>query len=398
MKRANILLISFFVSYIAIAQSNFKPGYIITNTYDSIIGLIDFRTDIMNSQVCRFKADEKAEVVLYYPGSITKYRFINEGKYYISHSINIDNKTQQVFLEYLVSGIMNLYFYKDPVSYQEYYFFEDENGTMLQITKKPDEIVDMKFRTDQRYIGTLNYLFIDYPTIQKNINTNSFNRGSMINFTKEYHNLTCTTGEECIEFENNYKKHFIKFNFSIYGGLQIFNYNFKENELAVFGSTNYLFPMIGGQFSITDPRFAKSLSLLADVSFSNIKGRGEYNDGISVYKKYKFDAITTIGRLNLRFTYPSGNIRPVVECGLSYYHLFNRSSSMYSEESQSSINTNLKDNYLLPRASCMGFNCGMGLNYLIADDRALFCRFSFEQFSNSNLIQSGQLKLGIIFK
>jgi len=397
MKYAYIILLSLFIHFFATAQNNFRQGYIITNTNDSITGWIDFRTDLLNSHVCRFKPAEKAEVELYYPGSIAKYRFINEGKYYVSRSITVDNQVQQVFLEYLVSGIMNLYYYKDPVSEQDYYFFENENGDMLPVTKKPDELVDMKIKTDQRYIGTLIYLFNDYPAIRKEVNSTSFNRGSMIRLTKEYHTLACTTGEKCIDFENDYKKQFIKLKFSIYAGLQIINYELKEKELAVFGSTSSLFPVIGGQLGISNPRLSNSFSLLADVSFSGIKGEGEQNDGQVVYKKYKVDALTAIGRLNVLYTYPSGKFRPIAECGLSYYRLFNRSSSLYQEVCTLPITAEVTDNYLLPNSFFVGFNFGTGFNYRMGNDRFLFCRLSFEQVNSTNVIQCGQLKFGIIF-
>ncbi len=43
----------------------------------------------------------------------------------------------------------------------------------------------------------------------------------MIEFTTQYHNMTCTTGEECIIFTNDYKNKFLNFDFEVYSGLNI---------------------------------------------------------------------------------------------------------------------------------------------------------------------------------
>ena len=398
MKYAYILFLSLFISLIVNAQNNFKSGYIITNTNDSVAGLIDFRTDETNSQVCRFKVDEKAPLQLFYPGSIAKYRFINEGKYYVSHSITIDNEILQVFLEYLVSGMMNLYYYKKPLSEQEYYFFEGEKGEMIPVTKKPDEIVNMKLVSDRHYIGTLNYIFNNYPTIQKDINSTLFDRGSMIKLTKEYHALTCTTGEECIDFENDYKKTYVLLKFSIYGGIQVNNYIFYDKLLEFFEPATSLTPVIGGQLRISSPRWIKSLSLLADLSFFSIKGEKDYiNSELTNYRKYKFNTFTTALRINALFSYPSGKFRPVVEGGLSFYINAVKYSSLYTETNFVPIFFNTIDNYSLPKTSLWGFNCGTGFDYLIGNDRSLFCRLSVEQVTNFNVIKSAQLKLGLTF-
>ena len=398
MKQVYILFLSLLSSFVAVAQNNFKPGYIITNMNDSIIGLIDFRTDEANSQVCNFKENEKAPVKSYYPGDIAKYRFINEGKYYVSHSITIDNQTYKVFLEFLISGMMNLYYHKSPFSGQEYYFFENEKQEMIPITKKPDEIVNMRIVNDLQYIGILSYLFYNYPTIIEDINSTFFNKGSMVKIVKKYHALTCTTGEECIDFENDYKRQYIKFKFSLYGGFRINKYTFKDEELIIFGSTSSLFPMIGGQINISSPRLTNLINLIIDFSLSGIKGEKDLaHDELIEYKKYKFNALSTTERVNLMLTYPFGKFSPVIEAGISHYALFNRSSSYYFELQSGVLNIIDKVNYLLPNSFSIGFNCGTGFDYLIANDHFLFCRLSFEKVSNINIISSIQFKLGITF-
>lgn len=109
MKYIIILFLTFCTGISLYAQSNYKQGYIITNENDTINGLIDFRTDRANSNVCKFKKSEKSDEQVFHPGEILGYRFIKEMKYYVSRTVEIDKIKQTVFLEYLVQGI------KDPI-------------------------------------------------------------------------------------------------------------------------------------------------------------------------------------------------------------------------------------------------------------------------------------------
>ncbi len=379
------------------AQSNFKQGYIITNDHDSIIGLIDFRTDTQNSHFCRFKQSEKSPEQIYYPGDIFSYRFIDEGKYYVSHTIVIDGVSQKVFLEYLINGMMNLYYYYDSENNLSYYFFENENKELVSITKKEDIIEDNRLKKDTKYIGVLSYVFKDYPTIKKDLNNTSFSRSSMIHLVKEYHELTCSPGDVCVDFENDYKKHYVNFDFSIYGGVQVQNYSFKTKNYYEydFDQTKSLSPIVGGAVGISLPRFAKSMSVVFDVALSILKGESESTTNFT-YKKYEFNACNLTGRINLKYSYPSGKYRPTIEAGMSIYKFFDMSGSLYTESRIVAMtNRFTKDEILFP-SLFSGFNCAIGLDRIIKNN-AIFFRISYEKVSHDDAIQAGLLKMGYTF-
>ena len=64
------------------AQTNPKPGYIITNNGDTIRGNIDFRTNEKLLKQCEFWANGGNEDTTYKPGDIEGFRFDNGGKYF----------------------------------------------------------------------------------------------------------------------------------------------------------------------------------------------------------------------------------------------------------------------------------------------------------------------------
>ena len=103
----SLILLS--IACIAHAQSDFRPGYIVTNEFDTITGLVDYRSDLVNMKVCSFKKTEASVTENYYPGDIYGY-WIDEGKYYVSKVItekaitDVQEKYHAVFMEYLVDG------------------------------------------------------------------------------------------------------------------------------------------------------------------------------------------------------------------------------------------------------------------------------------------------------
>ena len=71
------------------AQTNPKSGYVITNTGDTIRGIIDFRSNEKLSKQCMFWANGGSESKTYKPGDIEGFRFDN-GKYFVTRRLNVE--------------------------------------------------------------------------------------------------------------------------------------------------------------------------------------------------------------------------------------------------------------------------------------------------------------------
>ncbi len=110
MKNLLLLLLASFFSLTSYSQRNYQEGYVIPLQGDTLRGWIDFRSDKLNSTTCTFKADLTAQEREYYPKDIYGYRYLNDGKFYVSKEIEIDGVKKNVFLEFLLEGIENLYY------------------------------------------------------------------------------------------------------------------------------------------------------------------------------------------------------------------------------------------------------------------------------------------------
>ena len=372
------------------SQSNYKEGFIITNANDTIWGQIDFRTDYTNSLVCKFKQDEKATEKVYKPGEITGYRFLNEGKYYVSRTVEIDSLKRTVFLEFLVQGILNLYYLPEG---NGYYFFENKDGVMISTTQKSDKITnDNKMKIDNRFKGVISYVFRDDIPLAIQTSKAEFNHKSMIEYTKEYHNQMCESGEKCIIFENDYKKKFTKFDFSAFSGVE-FN-DIKFNDINYFDINLFKMlsfsPIVGIGLNISSPRLIKSISLMLDATLSKIAGACDYSYSLS-YFQYSFSGMKSNFSGGLEYIYQKGKIRPALSVGVSYRFLFNLNSTLRE-------NYQIRENEIFAQDLSKGIKAGLGIDYQIKGNQFIIMRFLYsKQVNYYDMNNTYQLKIGYKF-
>lgn len=320
MKRINLRLLCRIVVLLSCvsvyAQSNYRPGFIITLKQDTVYGQIDFRTDRINALRCVFKSKEDAEPVTCLPFEITGYRFTDDGKYYVSRMIKTDEdkEAMPVFLEYLLEGIKSLYYYESKDN-REFYFIQD--GKQLVVLDAP-ELEKMKRegfiangQTD-RYVPTLQYIFRDCPGLAPEILKTTFSHKGLIKIAKEYHDAVCTTNKECIIFENKAgKRKGVQVLFTPYAGIVQYDYqslgNAQRPELSY---------MVGINLAVTNRRWKRVLSGVVDFSLSRLTmlPNPPYNT-----PEYDLTATAFSIKLGIRLEYPKGKVRPFLEGGGDFF-------------------------------------------------------------------------------
>ncbi|MBN1187510.1 MAG: hypothetical protein JXB49_34860 [Bacteroidales bacterium] len=202
-QRFTCLVIFFLVLTVdTYTQRDLKKGYIITSENDTIIGFINLKSNINNSTECEFYKSQDSKPELFTPQNIKEYR-IDNYKYYVSKDIKINNQEKKVFLEFLVEGIVNLYFYGDALN--DHYFIEKEGALYplsnnLRDVKGENDVMYQK-RSNQ-YMGVLNQLFKDSPEVSKKVPNTVFAYKPLIKLTEDYHNSVCKD-YDCINYTKN---------------------------------------------------------------------------------------------------------------------------------------------------------------------------------------------------
>lgn len=117
-----------FIFHSQYAQSDFREGYIINNENDTTYGLIDYRGSMRSSKHCTFKSDDASEQIKYSPSEIAGYRF-TDNKYYVSRTVKREEGASVFFLEFLINGKVDIYFYRDKG--EDYYLVDNGMGIYI---------------------------------------------------------------------------------------------------------------------------------------------------------------------------------------------------------------------------------------------------------------------------
>ncbi len=302
------------------AQSDFRSGYIVKNNNDTVYGLIDYRGNKTNARECHFRQDEKSEVVKYLPSEISTYRF-TDSKYYVSKSVNTGEKEEQIFLEYLINGIVSIYYYSDMIG--DHYFAEKEKGKLINLKNESKEVIidATKYtRETKEYVGILKYLLRDSPTVLNEVNNATLNRQALIKLASDYHYSICSD-KSCIIYERKPTK--VKFEF---GPLIGYNIELITARSKAFAGEYYFrnskfttadFPAFGFFVKSNMPFISECLFVQYEGTFakSTAKSVAPVNVFDMTFEEFFIERQAYNQSLIFRYEFPRGIIRPAFQFG-----------------------------------------------------------------------------------
>jgi hypothetical protein len=393
MKRLVIIVIFFLISRIeTIAQYDFRNGYIINNNNDTAYGLIDYKGNKANAKKCIYRIDIDSENQEFTPNEIRAYRFI-DSKYYITKSVINNNDTIQLFLEYLINGVVDIYYYRDH--FGDHYLVGTDSNNLDELKHEEKEIFvgnDPYIKETKEYIGILRYTFKESPTISKKVENIELNHKSLIEITHDYHNEICS-GEECIIYEKNLPKR------KRYIGIIIGINDISVSQTGKFTGEPYylnnsqfeinIFPSIGLYYKLNMPFVNERLYFQNEFTYShiNLKTSNSYIDPGSETSS----EITYLNVINLtqntfnylgfiEYEFPKRKIKPTFQFGTfakySFKTDYNRDIKMTytgGKTYTTQTNDNPFDNY------DFGVNLGLGFNSIVMKDKEIFVDFRYQR-------------------
>lgn len=313
--------------------------------------------------------------------------------------MQLEGEEVDLFLEFLLQGMMDVYYYNNGD--QAYYFFEKEDGSVQMITKRPEKIINGKYVKDKQYDGQLRFLFYGHlpPLYQKHFI--DFERKAIINIAKTYHDDVCQTGEACIVYvDEKPNALFLEWDFSVYAGIApvqytnklVENYDVKDVEMSGY------FPQIGAQVNVFYPGLSKSFSLLLDVSLSKFNINRKK---VSPIRDVESKAYILSPRIGIKYRYPKYKLCPFCEAGGVYTKLLNSKIHYYlnmDKSYRSEPEYGMKSYY-------MGFYGAAGIDYKLKRNNALFLSFSYDFVQKVDMTQDqgvdplsmAHIKLGYTF-
>ncbi len=301
----------------AYSQSDFRDGYIITNKNDTVVGQIDYKGNRSNAKRCLFIKSGESEMRTYLPDEIKAYRY-TDSKYYVSKKVNTTDGEKHLFLEFLINGIANIYYYREGTN--EHYFLEKEEGNLVPLIKEQKEIEvgNTKYVKEvKRYVGTLKYEFKDAPGVINKTDNVKLDHQSLIRIAKDYNDEVCKNGK-CIIYEKKVPK--VSLSVGPFAGM-----NFMNMATKIYGDIEY----VKDFNSVTNPSFG----LFLKVSLPSLNERLFFqyetfydsktfkaSNVKSSSTNYHNDLEVTFKSINntfvMRYEFPRGKIRPVFQGGV----------------------------------------------------------------------------------
>lgn len=282
------------------SQNDFRSGFILTLSGDTLYGKINYKGDVLMGTRCKFKVSDETPEVHYSPYDIKGYRFEN-GKYYISKEINYE----RFFLEFLIHGKVNIYYLRDDIG--DRYFIEKEEIGFKEIPYK-EEIKDIRGTSylyrPTRHKGVLHVYTQDAPGFQEKIN--NIGKPKSNNLTKlaeNYHNRVCKE-EPCIIYTK--KLPFINLQFEpSFGWIFINHPELKNLNSSAFGALAHLWL----------PRVNEKLFLKTGMMFFSSEAIYEREITIREGNVMKIP-------VQIEYKYPKGKVRPNLAYGINIYPPF----------------------------------------------------------------------------
>jgi hypothetical protein len=379
--RLNLLLFFFLCMPDLMAQTDFRPGYVITNKNDTLHGLIDYRGDLRNAKICVFKENETSASREYLPGQIKAYRFL-ESKYYISKNVPVNGTKKDLFMEFLVDGIADLYYYRD--ANDSHYFIEKRDGQLFEL-KNTEGIIkkdDMPyFLQKKEYVGLLKYAFADCPQLFKNIENSTLATKSLVSITKKYHNYVCND-EQCIIYEKKIPA--VKMTWAPFASLNMSTLNIakRSDQYEYIKFQNSFYPSIGVLLNTTMPLVNEKLSLQvsAEVGKNYFYGTGTYAHNNSFNEVHLHSTILK-GKGGVKYTYPTGKMRPTIMAGVHVAKLVNRKGRRIEEANNNGTISTFEYAEDVLADNNFGFNIDLGINYLKFSSFTPFVSIGFSSSS-----------------
>jgi hypothetical protein len=251
MNRITILLIfCTLFNFNLLSNDNFKKGYLITLNGDTIHGFLLAQNGINSYRNAIFKISLDGKEEEYSPEEIEGYRFI-DGKYFVSIKLNTgpNKELKSVFMEYLIKGIISIYFYVD--SQGDHYYIEKEPYGLRELSE-PIKINNEGKISTSLYKGKLKSLMADCPEMDKDINSSQLNNSSLVSIAKKYHNYVCYN-DSCIIYEKQTVP--VSFSFLVTSGISYNNYRFGTELITDFGFGYHFGGAVKIQNGLTNPNF-----------------------------------------------------------------------------------------------------------------------------------------------
>lgn len=335
------IIISFvFYTNDTCAQKNFISGSIITQNWDTLNGLIDYRNWKTNPTSVSFKKNDSDISIKYYPTTIKSFNVLDE--IYLGEILNVNNSSTKinelsdsanfsyridtVFLQVMIQGSKSLYYYHDNL--ENAHFFILENNLFQELLYKryvQNENSTSNIHENKRFVAQLSLYLNNCKTIQSKLSNINYSKNDLMKLFQYYNNCT----NSAAKFEKKIDK--IKVEVGIKAGMAISKLNFISDYFEYLSSED----------------FPKSTNIAEGLFLNLVLPRS--NGKMSIYNEFLYTSYNTKATHN---QYHAGQLEREINTnvGYSYIKLINMFRYKYP----------IKNSFML-------FNAGISNGFVVSE-------------------------------
>ncbi|MFD2513847.1 outer membrane beta-barrel protein [Pontibacter locisalis] len=375
-------------------SQEYRPGYIVQASGDTIQGLIKFRENDRSYKSCIFKKVEDAELKEYSPSNVSAYGFDNDKAIEVKTISTNTGNNEDVFAELLVKGRLSLYMYSDR------FFVAKDSGQLQELSNKKEEgYVEDKnvvngsneyikvLKSSNKHIVILNTLMNDCLSMLDKIERVYLSQRSLVNLVSDYNN--CVAPGESILFKEKKRWLIGKPGFAGAANAETIFLSSDYPEFAYYHNASFnkrYFPSAGLVLNLASPRLKERLSLQVEAFYSSYDfvGYSEHtsNSG-NTYNRNDYSLELSSLKFNsaFRYTFPARLVQPYVNIGISNRFLLSSKSLRIEEiETNKTVETNEHTDTFLQNQHTGVFG-GVGANFNFFR-QALFSELRYDRGLN----------------
>ena len=385
------------------AQTNFRPGYVLPLTGDTLRGEVDYRDGRLNAQRCRFRSGPRGTVVTYAPAQLRGYGFPSSGEYYRPQIVPAGDSLLPAgsshFMEVLTDGPAQLYYLRSEQGYERFFVVSPNLPlTLLGHGVRTAEHEGRQFQEELTpFRQTLAHALAGCAVAQSKLPNLQYSEGALRRVVTLYNNCQQTSRPMPLRHDG----HVLVARVGILVGGHKSQLRFKNGAQFTTPQLPAYAGVIGGiSLGLSAPRATRNVSLQLAVLYEqqryNLEYIEPYRGGIQYEQHSRIHVDLSYLRVPvlLRYTYPHGKVRPLVEAGLSSGYAFKTDNTYQT--------TDYRGQYNDPRALApdenirrleFGFSGGAGLMTTVLGGRNISLLARAE--TGNGFINSGDLSASI---
>jgi len=374
---------------LAQAQTDFRPGYVVQPSGDTLRGQVDYRGAQRSVRIARFRSATESSATEYTPAQLRAYGFA-DGKSYQTETITLPASAPEAyFMEVVVLGPASLLSLRDKDDAEHLYL---RKGTQApqELAQRVEEVYSSTgtryLQSSNEFRRTLAASMQDCPAVQPSLPKLRYSVGSIAAVVRRYNEYmggaTPTTlnrpGDENI------------FQLALILAGEANKLEIKQ-EASAGGAKKIsagVLPAVGlaAQIKLTrlNPHLAFHLGALYSPTAS-YEGTSEYKSATDIYRverqmQVKLSSIRV--PILLRYSFPAKHIQPFVQAGVSGNILLkteSRQRTRFIDRPSFPDYTAWRPLVEKPRKFEQGLVGGIGLNLAQASGRNLSAELRYER-------------------